>query len=115
MAASSSSKSGHEIPEKEIKEDIRPSSGGFPTEGQASLNHIHLTSSNLTSFLFYYSSETRIDNDIRPSSAFYQTLRDSSWKIIDAGETMEEVEKKIQQVVLDKVKECAQVKSLSLL
>ncbi|KAF3485939.1 hypothetical protein F2Q69_00056548 [Brassica cretica] len=36
-------------------------------------------------------------------------------EIIDAGETMEEVEKKIQQVVLDKVKECAQVKSLSLL
>ena len=36
-------------------------------------------------------------------------------QIIDAGETMEEVEKKIQQVVLDKVKECAQVKSLSLL
>ncbi|KAF2547324.1 hypothetical protein F2Q70_00021294 [Brassica cretica] len=62
MAASSSSKSGHEIPEKEIEEDIRPSSGGFPTERQASLNHIHLTSSNLTSFLFYYSSETHIDN-----------------------------------------------------
>ncbi|KAL0814888.1 hypothetical protein YC2023_059509 [Brassica napus] len=62
MAASSSSKSGHEIPEKEIEEDIRPSSGGFPTERQASLNHIHLTSSNLASFLFYYSSETHIDN-----------------------------------------------------
>ncbi|KAF3611740.1 hypothetical protein DY000_02047479 [Brassica cretica] len=56
-----------------------------------------------------------IVQDIRQSSAFYQTLRDSSWKIIDAGETMEEVEKKIQQVVLDKVKECAQVKSFSLL
>ena len=36
-------------------------------------------------------------------------------QIIDAGETMEEVEKKIQQVVLDKVKECVQGKSLSLL
>ncbi|CAG7910499.1 unnamed protein product [Brassica rapa] len=48
-------------------------------------------------------------------SEFYQTLRDSSWKIIDAGDSMEEVEKKIQQVVLDKVKECALGKSLSLL
>ncbi|KAL0735177.1 hypothetical protein Bca4012_011387 [Brassica carinata] len=51
----------------------------------------------------------------RKVAGFYQTLRDSSWKIIDAGETMEEVEKKIQQVVLDKVKECALGKSLSLL
>ncbi|XP_010455008.1 PREDICTED: thymidylate kinase isoform X1 [Camelina sativa] len=38
---------------------------------------------------------------------FYQTLRDSSWKVIDAGEAMEEVEKKIQEVVLDQVKECS--------
>ncbi|KAF8102432.1 hypothetical protein N665_0198s0135 [Sinapis alba] len=51
----------------------------------------------------------------RKVAGFYQTLRDSSWKIIDAGETMEEVEKKIQQVALDKVKECAQGKSLSFL
>lgn len=36
-------------------------------------------------------------------------------QIIDAGESMEEVEKKIQQVVLDKVQECAHGKSLSLL
>lgn len=36
-------------------------------------------------------------------------------QIIDAGDSMEEVEKKIQQVVLDKVKECALGKSLSLL
>lgn len=36
-------------------------------------------------------------------------------QIIDAGEAMEEVEKKIQEVVLDKIKECAIGKPLSLL
>ncbi|XP_006280828.2 thymidylate kinase isoform X2 [Capsella rubella] len=46
---------------------------------------------------------------------FYQTLRDSSWKRIDAGEAMEEVEKKIQEVVLDQVKECSKGKPLNLL
>ncbi|VVB16593.1 unnamed protein product [Arabis nemorensis] len=51
----------------------------------------------------------------RKVSDFYQSLRDSSWKIIDAGEAMEEVEKKIQEVVLNKVKECAIGKPLSLL
>ncbi|CAN8248483.1 unnamed protein product [Cochlearia groenlandica] len=51
----------------------------------------------------------------RKVADFYQTLRDPSWKIIDAGEDMEEVEKKIQEVVLDKVKECSKGKLLSLL
>lgn len=36
-------------------------------------------------------------------------------QIIDAGEAMEEVEKKIQEVALDQVKECTKGKPLSLL
>lgn len=36
-------------------------------------------------------------------------------QIINAGEAMEEVEKKIQEVALDEVKECTKGKPLSLL
>ncbi|XP_010535478.1 PREDICTED: thymidylate kinase isoform X2 [Tarenaya hassleriana] len=43
----------------------------------------------------------------------YRTLRDSSWKIIDASQSMEDVEKQLQEAVLDEVKECKTGKPLS--
>ncbi|EEF50951.1 thymidylate kinase isoform X2 [Ricinus communis] len=43
----------------------------------------------------------------------YQTLRDSSWEIIDASQPMEEVQKQIQEIVLDHVLASEKGKPLS--
>ncbi|XP_052291091.1 thymidylate kinase isoform X1 [Citrus sinensis] len=45
----------------------------------------------------------------------YQMLRDSSWKIIDACQSIEDVEKQLKEIVLDQVTACKKGKPLSLL
>ncbi|KAL5864440.1 hypothetical protein ACOSQ3_001954 [Xanthoceras sorbifolium] len=45
----------------------------------------------------------------------YQILRDSSWKIVDASKTMEDVQKQLQEIVLDHILACQKGKPLSLL
>ncbi|KAK4256375.1 hypothetical protein QN277_009250 [Acacia crassicarpa] len=43
----------------------------------------------------------------------YKALHDASWKIVDACPSMEDVEKQLQDVVLDSVMECQKGKPLS--
>ncbi|GAY63972.1 hypothetical protein CUMW_229920 [Citrus unshiu] len=45
----------------------------------------------------------------------YQMLRDSSWKIIDACQSIEDVEKQLKEIVLDQVTACKKGKPFSLL
>ncbi|KAJ4711959.1 Thymidylate kinase [Melia azedarach] len=51
----------------------------------------------------------------RKVAQYYQILRDSSWKIIDACQSIEEVEKQLREIVLDHVITCHKGKPLSLL
>ncbi|XP_022152083.1 thymidylate kinase-like isoform X3 [Momordica charantia] len=44
---------------------------------------------------------------------YYQVLHDSSWKIIDACQTMEDIEKQLQEIVLGCVKRCHNGEPLS--
>ncbi|XP_065879021.1 thymidylate kinase [Euphorbia lathyris] len=43
----------------------------------------------------------------------YQALHDSSWKMIDACQSMEEVQKQLQEILLDHVLECKKGRPLS--
>ncbi|KAG7973479.1 hypothetical protein I3843_07G230200 [Carya illinoinensis] len=43
----------------------------------------------------------------------YEVLRDASWKIIDACQPMEDIEKQLQEIVLDCVTICQKGKPLS--
>jgi dTMP kinase len=43
----------------------------------------------------------------------YQVLHDASWKIIDACQPIEDIEKQLQEIVLDCVKTCQKGKPLS--
>ncbi|KDP46329.1 hypothetical protein JCGZ_10169 [Jatropha curcas] len=43
----------------------------------------------------------------------YQTLHDSSWKIIDACQPIDEVQKQLQEIVLEHVKACKNGRPLS--
>ncbi|KAK4255801.1 hypothetical protein QN277_008750 [Acacia crassicarpa] len=43
----------------------------------------------------------------------YKALHDASWKIVDACQSMEDVEKQLQDIVLDSVMECQKGKPLS--
>ncbi|PKI68360.1 hypothetical protein CRG98_011268 [Punica granatum] len=46
---------------------------------------------------------------------YYEVLRDSSWKIIDASLPIEEIEKQLQELASECLKECQKGKPLSLL
>ncbi|XP_054812967.1 thymidylate kinase isoform X2 [Prosopis cineraria] len=43
----------------------------------------------------------------------YKVLLDASWKVVDAGQSIEDVEKQLQDIVLDCVMECQKGKPLS--
>ncbi|TXG47922.1 hypothetical protein EZV62_027216 [Acer yangbiense] len=45
----------------------------------------------------------------------YQILHDPSWKMVDACQPMEDVQKQLQEIVLDHVLACQKGKPLSLL
>ncbi|KAL5569543.1 hypothetical protein UlMin_026118 [Ulmus minor] len=45
----------------------------------------------------------------------YQALHDSSWKIIDASQGIEDIEKQLQEIVFDHVMECRKGKPLTCL
>ncbi|PNX96874.1 thymidylate kinase, partial [Trifolium pratense] len=43
----------------------------------------------------------------------YKVLHDASWKVVDACQTIEDVEKQLQEIVLSCVTECQKGKALS--